>query len=58
MKLILYNNKLRIWEYRMVHLKMFFTRTTEFFQDLVILIKKVFTYLALSQDKQIIFQSV
>lgn len=42
----------------MVHLKMFLTRTTEFFQDLVILIKKVFTYLALSQDKEIIFQSV
>lgn len=40
----------------MVHLKMFFTRTTEIFQGLVILINKDFTYLALSQDKQIFFQ--
>lgn len=55
MKLILYNNQLRIWEYRMVHLKMFFTGNTEIFQDLVILIKKEFTSLALSQDKQIFF---
>lgn len=55
MKLILYSNKLRFWEYGMVHLKMFFTGNTEIFQGLVILIKKEFTSLALSQDKQIFF---
>lgn len=58
MKLILYNNKLSIWEYRMVHLKMFFTGNTEKFQDLVIVIMKEFPYLALSQDKQLFFQCI